>query len=196
MNKVLKLYYDKHFQTNAVKILPGEYFATADQLLLVTVLGSCVSVCLRDEAAQVSGMNHFLLPTNNTGQNEVIAESARYGANAMELLINGMLKLGAQKSRLKAKVFGGANVLRSVRSSNIGELNAEFTLAFLNAENIPVIAQDVLGELPRKIYFFPSTGEVKVKKLRTLHNETLISREQDYQKSLVAKPDDDISLFE
>lgn len=188
-------YFDKNFNLDAVKILPGEYFATNDETLIVTVLGSCVSVCLRDPILRIAGMNHFLLPANND-QLSVNSDSARYGVYAMEVLINRMIKLGASKSRLEAKVFGAGNVLKQLRTNSVGEQNAVFVQDYLNTENIRVLAKDLLGEFPRKVYFFPLTGEVKVRKLKSLHNTTIIERESEYRVKVNQTPaSGDVDLF-
>ena len=144
-------YFDKNFNTDAVKILPGEYFATKNSTLIVTVLGSCVSVCLRDPTTRAVGMNHFMLPSNKDELN-FNSESARYGVYAMEVLINHLMKLGATKNRLEAKVFGGGNVLKQFKICNIGEQNVEFVQEYLKTENIKVVAEDLLGDYPRKVY--------------------------------------------
>jgi chemotaxis protein CheD len=188
-------YFDKNFNLDAVKILPGEYFACNDETLIVTVLGSCVSVCLRDPILRIAGMNHFLLPANKDIKN-VNSDSARYGVYAMEVLINHMIKLGASKARMEAKVFGGGNVLKQLRSNSVGEQNASFVEEYLETENIRVVAKDLLGEYPRKIYFFPLTGEVKVRKLRSLHNTTIIDRETEYRVKVSQAPKSgDVDLF-
>jgi chemotaxis protein CheD len=188
-------YFDKNFNLDAVKILPGEYFATKDETLIVTVLGSCVSVCLRDPILRITGMNHFLLPANKDHLN-VNSDSARYGVYAMEVLINHMIKLGASKSRLEAKVFGGGNVLKQLRINSVGEQNAAFVEEYLDTENIRVVAKDLLGEYPRKIYFFPLTGEVKVRKLKSLHNTTILERESEYRVKVSQTPaSGDVDLF-
>ncbi|WP_416307343.1 chemoreceptor glutamine deamidase CheD [Neptunicella sp. SCSIO 80796] len=174
-------YYDRHFECDAVKILPGEYYATTENTLIVTVLGSCVSVCLRDAQRKIGGMNHFLLPSDENVSISSVSESARYGVFAMELLINQMLKLGADKRRLEAKVFGGGNVLKGLTINNVGERNAEFVMDYLNAEHIPVLASDLLDKYPRKVYFFPDDGNVKVRKIKSLHNSTIIDRESEYR---------------
>ena len=173
-------YYDRYFEMNAVKILPGEYFATNQETMIVTVLGSCVSACIRDPIAGVAGMNHFLLPANADEIN-FNSESARYGVYAMEILINHMLKLGADRKRLEAKIFGGANVLKGFKVNNVGKQNAEFVQEYMMSENIRVTATDLLGEFPRKLYQFPKTGEVKVRKLKSLHNTTILDRESEYK---------------
>jgi chemotaxis protein CheD len=188
-------YFDKNFNLDAVKILPGEYFACNDETLIVTVLGSCVSVCLRDPILRIAGMNHFLLPANKDIKN-VNSDSARYGVYAMEVLINHMIKLGASKSRMEAKVFGGGNVLKQLRSNSVGEQNANFVEEYLKTENIRVVAKDLLGEFPRKIYFFPLSGEVKVRKLKSLHNTTIIDRESEYRVKVNQAPaSGDVDLF-
>jgi chemotaxis protein CheD len=188
-------YFDKNFNLEAVKILPGEYFATNDETLIVTVLGSCVSVCLRDPILRIAGMNHFLLPANNDQLN-FNSDSARYGVYAMEVLINRMINLGASKSRLEAKVFGGGNVLKQLRTNSVGEKNAVFVQEYLETESIRVVAKDLLGEFPRKVYFFPLTGEVKVRKLRSLHNTTIIERESEYSVKVNQTPaSGDVDLF-
>lgn len=181
-------YYDRHFEQEAVKILPGEYFATQSNTLIVTVLGSCVSACIRDRVSGISGMNHFLLPNDgNTGEN-LLSESARYGVYAMEILINHLIKLGAKREYLEAKVFGGGNVLKGFTAINVGERNAEFVMDYLKMEHIPIVAQDLLDVYPRKVYFFPETGEVLIKKIKSLHNSTILDRESTYRMQLRNKP--------
>lgn len=188
-------YYDAKFKTHAVKILPGEYFATKSLPLIVTVLGSCVSVCLRDPIAQVGGMNHFLLPFQKE-QHSVNSLSTRYGVNAMEVLINQLVKLGASRTRLQAKVFGGANVLHQLKTNTVGKQNSAFATAYLATENIELIAQDLLGEYPRKVYFFPLTGEVKVRKLKLSIDTSILEREREYSVKLAQTPvDGDVDLF-
>lgn len=174
-------YYDQHFDCEAVKILPGEYYVTQRDLLIVTVLGSCVSVCLRDRHSGIGGMNHFMLP-GNVGDDSFspASSSARYGVYAMELLINHLLRLGAQRNQLEAKVFGGGCVLRGMTANHVGQRNVEFALDYLRTEGIPVVAQDLLDIYPRKVYFFPASGRVLVKKLKSLHNTTLLDREAEY----------------
>lgn len=188
-------YFDKHFNTDAVKILPGEYFATDDNSMIVTVLGSCVSVCLRDPITRISGMNHFLLPANKDTIN-FNSESARYGVYAMEVLVNHLIKLGASKKRMEAKVFGGGNVLKQLRQNSVGEQNVAFVENYLATENFKVVAKDLLGEFPRKLYFFPLTGEVKVRKLKSLHNTTIVERESEYRVKVNQTPaSGDIDFF-
>jgi len=181
------LYYDRTFDCDAAKILPGEYYCTFKDMLIVTVLGSCVSACIRDRVSGIGGMNHFMLPDGGDGSNPLISASARYGTYAMEVLINELLKSGARRENLEAKVFGGGNVLRGLTALNVGERNAAFVRAYLKAEGIRVLAEDLNDIFPRKVYFFPRTGRVLVKKLRELNNNTLVNREQDYASRLATK---------
>ncbi len=174
-------YYDRHFQRQAVKILPGEYFATSGREVIVTVLGSCVAACLQDPGTGIGGMNHFLLPQNSDDDSCL---SARYGVNAMELLINEMLAMGAIKTRIRAKVFGGGHVIEAMSSNRVGTRNAEFVEGFLRDEQIPIVASDLCGDYPRKVYFFPDTGQVWVKKIRNLKNDTILVREQSLRERL------------
>ncbi|MCE9569518.1 MAG: chemoreceptor glutamine deamidase CheD [Rhodocyclales bacterium] len=176
------------------KVLPGEYFVTTTDMLLVTVLGSCVSACIRDKEKGIGGMNHFMLADST--EVSPYSASARYGTYAMEILINHLLKLGARRGNLEAKVFGGGRVMAALSSSNVGERNCSFVLDFLRMEGILVSAQDLLDVHPRKVYFFPNTGRVLVKKLTRLHNDTLIRRETEYAARLTEAPvSGDVELF-
>jgi chemotaxis protein CheD len=179
-------YFDRKFSAEAVKVLPGEYYVTAGNMLMVTVLGSCVSACIRDRDTGVGGMNHFML----AGVADVgsVSASARYGTYAMEILINHLMKLGARRDRLEAKVFGGGRVMETLSSSQVGERNAKFVTDFLRAEGIRLAAQDLLDIHPRKVYFFPGSGRVLVKKLMRMHNDTLIRREKEYAARLAEAP--------
>ena len=173
-------YFDRHFGLEAAKILPGEYFATDKNMVLVTVLGSCVTACLRDSRAGAGGMNHFMLPRSEQDPANPISMSARYGTFAMEILINQLQKMGARRETMEAKVFGGGNVLRGFTVNSIGEANANFVTEYLHNEGIKIVAKDLLGVNPRKLYYFPSTGKVLVKKIKELHNHTIVERESEY----------------
>ena len=177
-------YFDDALDSQAVKLLPGEYYVTDKDMLLVTVLGSCVAACIRDSQNGIGGMNHFMLPDNGSDTSVPVNSSARYGTYAMEILINRLLKLGARRSNLEAKVFGGGNVLSGFTVANVGQRNADFVLEFLATEQIRVVAQDLAGIYPRKVYFFPRSSRVLVKKLRTVHSNTVSEREQEYGKRL------------
>jgi chemotaxis protein CheD len=174
------VYRDRHFDIDAAKIGPGEYYITQRDMVIVTVLGSCVSVCLRDPVARVGGMNHFMLPDRDV--EGPLSASARYGAYAMEILINQLFALGARRERLEAKVFGAARVLPGM--SDIGERNAAFAIKYLKRESIRVLAEDLGSNEPCKIYFFAQTGRVMLKRLKSLRNDTIVKRERDYAKRL------------
>jgi chemotaxis protein CheD len=178
-------YYDRQFDVEAVKVLPGEYFVTTSEMMLVTVLGSCVSACIRDREKGLGGMNHFMLADADSADQ---VASARYGTFAMEVLINHLLKLGARRTSLEAKVFGGGRVMATLSSSQVGDKNSSFVLDYLKTEGIPVKAQDLLDVHPRKVYFFPSNGRVLVKKLVRMHNDTVAKREREYAERLNEGP--------
>lgn len=187
-------YFDRKFDIEAAKILPGEYYVTGRDMLLVTVLGSCVSACIRDPLSGIGGMNHFMLPEGDA--HNPLSASARYGGYAMEVLLNQLIKLGAARSRLEAKVFGGGAVMRGFTTQNVGERNSDFVLEYLDAERIRIVAQDLRDIYPRKVYFFPGTGRVLVKKLKQVHNDTILQRETEYGSRLqTAEMGGDIELF-
>ncbi|QBE65302.1 chemoreceptor glutamine deamidase CheD [Pseudoduganella lutea] len=182
------VYYDRTFDCQAAKILPGEYYFTQKDMLIVTVLGSCVSACIRDRVTGLGGMNHFMLPDGGADANSPVSASARYGTYAMEILINSLLKSGARRDNLEAKVFGGGAVLKGFTAMNVGERNAAFVQTFLRNERIRVVAEDLNDVYPRKVYFFPRTGKVLVKKLMQSHNDTLAKREIEYASRLKVQP--------
>ena len=188
-------YFDRNFDIEAAKILPGEYYVTGRDMLLVTVLGSCVAACIRDPKTGLGGMNHFMLPDSGD-KDDLLSPSMRYGGYAMEVLVNQLVKLGAVRSRLEAKVFGGGAVLRGFTTVNVGERNSEFVLEYLQTERIRVVSQDLQGLFPRKVYFFPASGRVMVRKLKSVHNNTIIEREQRYGQRLKSSNiSGDVELF-
>lgn len=173
-------FYDAHFQNEAVKILPGEYFVFNDDILIMTTLGSCIAACLWDREARIGGMNHFMLPDG-------AGESGRYGSFAMELLINEMLKLGASRSTMEAKVFGGGQVISGMNTMNVGERNTSFVMDYLKTERIAVVSKDVLDIYPRKVCFLPASGKAMVKRLAASNTEALAAIDQiAAQKAVVA----------
>ncbi|EJE52950.1 chemotaxis protein, stimulates methylation of MCP proteins [Acidovorax sp. CF316] len=175
-------YLDHHFQHNAVKVLPGEYFVADESMVIMTVLGSCIAACLWDSRAHIGGMNHFMLPDGDLAD-----ASGRYGSYAMELLINEMLKLGARRETMQAKIFGGAQVMHNFTTMNVGERNTTFVLNYLHTERIPIVSEDVLDIYPRKVVFFPVTGKAMVKRLAHAHPETLVEQEVRGNAATVAK---------
>jgi chemotaxis protein CheD len=174
-------YHDHHFQHDAVKVLPGEYYVTADDMLIMTVLGSCIAACIWDPRVRVGGMNHFMLPEGGGDT------SGRYGSYAMELLINEMMKLGARREHMQAKVFGGGQVMHTFTTMNVGERNTQFVLDYLQTERIAIISKDVLDIHPRKVCYFPATGKAMCKRLAHSHPETLETQERKGSAVTVAK---------
>jgi chemotaxis protein CheD len=186
-------FYDTANSQWLVKIFPGEFYVTpkSDEVL-VTVLGSCVSACIRDPRTGIGGMNHFMLPEGDGGSWN--GQSARYGNFAMEKLINELIKNGCPRERMEVKVFGGGNVIDS--TSAIGSKNAEFVMSFLDSEGIKCAAQDLGGANPRRIQYQPSTGKV-VRRMLQINESVLIAREEkNYASRLTSKPTaGDIELF-
>nr|WP_284335624.1 chemoreceptor glutamine deamidase CheD [Comamonas sp. NoAH] len=166
-------YFDHHFQFNAVKVLPGEYFVTGENMVICTVLGSCIAACLWDRTVGVGGMNHFMLPEGDSADT-----SGRYGSYAMEVLINEMIKLGARRETMQAKIFGGGQVMANFTTMNVGERNTEFVTQYLQTERIPIVSEDVLDIYPRKVVYFPATGKAMVKRLAHAHPEALVEQER------------------
>ncbi|MEL6978882.1 MAG: chemoreceptor glutamine deamidase CheD [Pseudomonadota bacterium] len=158
-----RVYFDAKIGANATIILPGDHLVTDEKgLALVTLLGSCVAACIRDPGTGVGGLNHFLLPDDKSDGG---SGSMRYGTNAMEVLINDILRRGGSKNRLEAKVFGGGNVIESSAKETVGDRNARFVLDYLRREGVSVAAQDLGGSRARRIFFFPETGRVSVLRL-------------------------------
>ena len=189
------LYFDRTFEQTAAKVLPGEYYVTSKDMLIMTVLGSCVAACIRDRISGVGGMNHFMLPDGGDADSPV-STSMRYGSYAMEVLINQILKTGARRENLEAKVFGGGKVLRGFSMLNVGERNAAFVRSYLSAENVRIVAEDLNATYPRKVCFFPKTGKVMMKKLMQEGEQAAVTREQEYARRInVPQVAGEIELF-
>ena len=186
-NTVPIAYFDTHFQREAIKLLPGQYFATSGNKLIVTVLGSCVAACIRDPMAGVGGMNHFMLPTATREDSTVRSAITRYGQHAMTILIEDLEKLGGQRSRFEAKVFGGGKVLNGFDKCDVGQTNAAFVQHFLSETGIPVVGQDLCQDYARKIYYTPATGDVHMKRIRRFNNTTIFERERLHRQALLLK---------
>jgi chemotaxis protein CheD len=197
--KSINRYWDRVNNTYTAKILPGEFYVTTHQELITTVLGSCVSACIRDPIFGIGGMNHFMLPlegdhSSNSWKNAGNSAATRYGNVAMELLINNILKHGGNRSNLEVKVFGGGRILAQM--TDIGRRNIEFVHEYLRIEGFTIKAENLGDTTPRKIIYDPISGKVNMKKLRSLHNETIINREQDYLRDLEQQPTEgEIDLF-
>ena len=164
-------FWDAHFKNDAVKVLPGEYFVHEEDLLITTTLGSCIAACLWDRDRRIGGMNHFMLPEGS-------GDSGRYGSYAMELLINEMMKRGASRLTMEAKVFGGGAVISGMNSLNVGERNTKFVIDYLHTERIPIVSKDVMDIYPRKVCFLPGSGKAMVKRLAPTNAEALVAQDR------------------
>ena len=192
-------YWDKYNNMHAVKILPGQYYVTRGPEMIVTVLGSCISACIRDNIAGIGGMNHFLLPRSKDGIDHRRASdpdaATRYGNYAMEHMINDILTHGGKRRYFEVKICGGGRVLKNMQI-DIGQKNIDFIKDYIWTEGLTIAAEDVGGIYPRKVQYVPSTGRMRIKKLRTLHNDTIIKREQKYVHDLEKLPmSGEVELF-
>lgn len=191
------VFHDRQFNLPSVKILPGEYYGSEHDVIVSTVLGSCVSACIWDRSTGRGGMNHFMLP--DTGEKDFSGAAGRFGTYAMELLINDLMKHGAKRDSLECKLFGGGNVMRGFTTINVGERNAQFAIDFLKTEKIRITAQDLLDIYPRKVIFFTKTGKAMVKKLREDVASSVVKLESTYRSALqtekVAQSGGDVELF-
>jgi chemotaxis protein CheD len=196
----LQRFWEPETERWTAKILAGEYYVTCHDEAITTVLGSCISACVRDPERRVGGMNHFMLPEDspnprNSWLDPAVRLATRYGSYAMENLINDLLKLGAARERLEFKVFGGGRVLSSL--TDIGARNIDFVHTFIRIEGYKVAAEDLGGTQPRKIIYFPAAGRVKVRRLRAIENRSIADREQIYLASLEKHRDGgEIELFD
>ena len=192
-------YWDSTNNIYAAKLLPGEFYVSMNGELITTVLGSCVSACIRDTMTGIGGMNHFMLPIDvskdgKSWSNTPVNAQTRYGNIAMERLINIILAGGGKRNNLEIKLFGGGKVLQI--DTDIGGKNIDFVKRYLHTEGFEIAAEDVGGNRPRKVQYYPNTGRVRVKKLNSLHNDTLTKRESSYIETINKAPiEGKIDLF-
>ncbi len=172
----MKEIFVEKFKQNLVILNIGEYYATPKKEGIATVLGSCVSACIFEEGGGIGGMNHILLPGDFRDEEIFLSPVSRFGMYAMELLMGELIKLHVDRDRLRAKVFGGAEIIGS-HVSGVGLTNINFVKSFLSMEKIPIVSSDLGGKTARKIYFFPHSGKVLVKKI--IHNVGKISTIED-----------------
>ncbi len=195
----IKRYWDNEFDSVLARILPGEYYVTTESEGISTVLGSCISACIRDKESGVGGMNHFMLPETNAhklsaGAEAVVGNATRYGNYAMEHLINMILANGGKRKNLEVKVFGGGKIISTL--GDVGQRNVDFVLEYIDTEALTLISDDLGDIYPRKVIYFPKTGKVRMKKIKDLHNETIASREKQYRTSIKdVEVESDIELF-
>ncbi|MDP2961124.1 MAG: chemoreceptor glutamine deamidase CheD [Sulfurimicrobium sp.] len=183
----------------AARIMPGEYYVTKNDESVYTTLGSCISACIRDRVLGIGGMNHFMLPATDLTEADAwksasISASTRYGNYAMEHLINEILRNGGKRQNLEVKVFGGGRILANM--TDVGLRNIAFVRDYLKTEGLSVASEDVGDIFPRMVVYFPTTGKVRVKRLRSLHTNTIASQEKSYIESIKEKPvSGDVELF-
>lgn len=181
------------------KLLPGDFYVTREDEVLDTVLGSCVSACIRNPKTSAGGMNHFMLPHPRNGESGdtwggVASSATRYGSASMEQLINRILSCGGTRADLEVKIFGGARVLAA--TTDVGQHNVQFVRQFLKQEGLKVVSEDVGNITPRHVQYFPSSGKVRVKHLANSQSAKLISQEVSYSKVLDKQPvSGEIDLF-
>ena len=197
----MQRFWDPENDRWTVKILPGEYYVTRNDEAVSTVLGSCVSACVRDPVRNIGGMNHFMLPEDATiGPNNwldpAVGLATRYGSYAMESLINDLLKLGAARERLEIKLFGGGRILQGM--TDVGGRNVEFIRNYIQLEGYRISAEDLGGHQPRKVVYFPGSGRVRMRKLRPVENRIISHHEQLYLASIGNKAagGGDVELFD
>jgi chemotaxis protein CheD len=191
--------YHKELARPMVVIQPGEYYVTDKDEVIATVLGSCISVCIKDEKNHIAGMNHFMLPGDFAVEEVLFSQSGRYGMYAMELIMGDLIKLGGNRENLSAKVFGGGHVLSSVHDSaqSIPVSNIRFVKAFLAMEGIKVISSDVGGNHGRKVLYLPRTGQVFVKKIKPQESDQVVRRENELQRNIKRESGQDgLTLFD
>ena len=188
--------HDIRFPHEIAAILPGEFFVSESPMIVYTVLGSCISACIRDPTAGVGGMNHFMLPEPKEGGSDSWGASTRYGSYAMESLINEILKRGGLKSRLEIKLFGAGKIYEG--NIDVGANNAKWVIGYLKSEGLMAVKTDLGDVFPRKVYYFTDSGRVLMKKIERLKNETIVEREQEYATKIraVERPsEEDVTLF-
>jgi chemotaxis protein CheD len=198
----IQRYWDPALSHWNAKILPGEYYVTRSDEVITTVLGSCISACIRDPSAQVGGMNHFMLPEDsssgagNRWLDPIAGLATRYGSHAMESLINELLKLGANRSRFEIKLFGAGRILASV--TDVGARNIEFVHHYLKTEGLRALAEDLGDIFPRRVAYFPTSGKVKVRRLRPLDATAIAESERKYMTDIGtgASQGGDVELFD
>lgn len=176
-------YWDKENQIVAAKLLPGDYYVTTGDEMITTVLGSCVSACICDGVSGIGGMNHFMLPETtrsrlDTRQESIVGSALRYGNYAMEHLINTILQYGGKRKNLEVKLFGGGKIIATL--GDVGARNIDFVLDYVDTEALKLVSHDLGDIYPRKVNFYPLTGKVRMKKIKDLHNETIVMREKQY----------------
>ncbi|MBW2568442.1 MAG: chemotaxis protein CheD [Deltaproteobacteria bacterium] len=190
----MKRFYSEKYKKNMIMLSSGEYFVSKNGEILHTVLGSCIAVCIYDTEKKIGGMNHYLLPGMIHPDEILTSEVGRYGMYAMELLIGELIKYGARRENLAAKIFGGGNVLKFRRGDgNVTGSNIRFAKKFLKLEGIPVKSEDMGGHTGRRILFFTDTAKVLLKRFDVEKNRKLFDKERIYKGLVFHKRRADLS---
>lgn len=179
-------YFNCKLNREVIKLLPGEFYVSDNDVVMETVLGSCVAACVYDPSQGIGGMNHFLLPTPPIQDREKDRSSARYGEYAMDILVSEVIRMGAIRSNLEVKLFGGGNVQQSMIAMSVGEKNADFALDYVKRKEIHLAGYDLVDIYPRKIIFYPKDGLAMVKKLK-IEPASIIDDEKRYQSVLYSQ---------
>lgn len=202
--KSVQRFWDSHVGRWTARVLPGEFYVTASDEAITTVLGSCIAACIRDPVLGVGGMNHFMLPEDspasgtpgtNPWLDPSVGLATRYGSHAMESLINALLKLGASRERLEVKLFGAGRMLASI--TDVGARNIAFVRAYLRTEGLQAAAEDLGDIYPRRVIYFPSSGRALVRRRHPRHATEVAAREQRYRGAIESRSQGgDVELFD
>jgi chemotaxis protein CheD len=192
-------HWDEEHRCFAARLLPGEYYVARNGEMVTTVLGSCVSACVRDSGLRIGGMNHFMLPLDGSqgasAWGAAASAATRYGNVAMERLINDILKLGGHREDLELKLVGGGRVLAEM-TTDIGARNLAFVREYVRDEGFKVLGEDLGDVFARKVVYFPESGRIRVRKLNAHSNRSLAQRERQYLTELDTKPEEgEVELF-
>lgn len=181
-------FYSYKLKRTAIMLMAGDYFATQNGEVLYSVVGSCIATCIYDMEREVAGMNHFLLPGMVHPDEMLSSEVGRYGMFAMELLIGELIKLGARREGLQAKLFGGGNVLEFRNNDgNITRSNIRFAKKYLELEGILTVKEDLGGNSGRKILFFTDSGRVLLKRFDMRNDRQFLQNEEAYKRRIFRK---------
>jgi len=176
-------YWDSKLGAFVVQVLPGEIHVSDEDIVIATVLGSCVSACLRDVTRGIGGINHFMLPDVLRGDD---GDSARYGVYALECLVNQVLGLTGRRANLEVKVFGGGRVIHG--GGDVGKGNIELVRRFLASENIPIIAEDVGDQLARRVRYWPKSGRAQIQRIPMNRAVEVVAIEERAARTMTAGP--------
>lgn len=180
----IRRFWDRNEGRWVAQVLPGDYYVTKDDEIITTVLGSCVTTCVRDEDVGIGGLNHFMLPYQ--GGEFSRGDAMRYGGYAVERLINELVKYGARRERLEIKVFGGGKVIAGM--SDIGRKNIDFVHDYFKTEELPIAAEDVGGTCARKVRYFPASGKAMLQRLATHETHEVVREEAELNRKLSVAP--------